>query len=160
MLKNVLDIGRITPFIAASIWIVPVAWADPDPAGYWQFVDDSTGVEIAACADPKVGLCGRIVHLPKAASALPPAQQQQLCNLVMIGALKASAPKGRGELQRFDGWVIDPEERLKTAVPKRHAGSLVLTSEVGARLEVQGSLGIVVERHALMRTIVPGSRCE
>jgi hypothetical protein len=151
---------RITPFLMSSVALVATAQVPVEPTGRWQFVDDNTGIDIAHCADPATGLCARIVRLPKTASGLTEREQRLLCGSLLLGDLKPATNPGRGELVRFQGWVVDPEESLKSATPKRYSARWVLTSPVQARLDVQGPLGIVLESHALMRAVASGSECD
>jgi hypothetical protein len=151
--------GRTTPFIFLPwLGVVAVA-AAAEPTGRWQFVDDGSSVEIAPCTLAADGLCGALVRLPKRAAPVTPAERKQLCGMTMIGSLKAGTPKP-GEQARLLGWVIDPEDLARTNQPKRHAASLVLTSNVSARLDVHGPLNVVLESHRLMRPIAPGPACE
>jgi hypothetical protein len=159
---------RTTPFIALASLVAATATATPsatpsataaEPKGRWLFVDDGSGVEIAPCATAVDGLCGMLVQLPKSAAALSPAQRKQLCGVAMIGALKTATPKA-GEQARLEGWVIDPEDLARTDRPKRYAASLVLTSEVSARLDVHGPFNIVLESHRLLRPVAAAAACE
>jgi hypothetical protein len=155
---------RITPFIAVWLGLTSPALLagphGPDVTGRWQFVDDLSGIEIAACAAPDEGLCARLVVLPKEAAALPDAQRRRLCGATIIGSLKAAKPKWRGELVRLEGWVIDPEDLLKSAKPERHNAAMVLLSGARAKLDVRGPMGLSLESHAMTRSVVPAAACE
>jgi hypothetical protein len=150
---------RTTPFFLAS-WLGLMAVAPAaEPKGRWLFVNDGSGVEIAPCPIATDGLCGALVQLPKSAASITPAERKELCGLTMLGALKAGKPK-KDELLRLEGWVIDPEDLAKTDKPKRYNVSLVMSSDVSARLDIRGPLGIVLESHRLMRPVAAATACE
>jgi hypothetical protein len=150
---------RTTPFILI-FWLsgAPTAWAT-EPTGRWLFVDDGSGVEIKPCPIAASGLRGTLVQLPKSAASLTLAQRKQLCGVTIIGALKIGTPK-LDEKIRLEGWVIDPEDLSKTEHPKRYPTSLIVTSNVSAKLEVRGPFNIVLESYRLIRPVVPGTVCE
>jgi hypothetical protein len=152
-------ISRIAPF-TVLFWLgmSTSSWA-ADPIGQWIFVDDGTGVDIKPCPVSGDGLCGVLFRLPKSATALDPTQRKQLCNITLIGGLKAGTPK-QGEQMRWDGWVIDPEELAKTEQPKHYSSSLILTSKTSARLDVRGLFNLVVESHRLIRPLASTPACE
>ncbi len=152
-------IRRTTPFIFIFLLnVASTAWA-AEPTGRWLFVDDGSGVEIKPCPIAADGLCGTLVQLPKSAASLTPAQRRQLCGVTIIGALKIGTPK-LSEQIRLEGWVIDPEDLSKTEHPKPYAASLVVTSNVSAKLEVRGPFNIVLESYRLIRPVVPAMVCE
>lgn len=151
--------GRTTPFASLLWWGVAAAAMAPEPTGRWLFVDDSSGIEIAACAAATDGLCGTLVQLPKSAAPITGAEREQLCGLTMLGSLKVGEAR-KNELLRLDGWVINPEDLGRTDQPKRYAASLIITSEVSARLDVRGPLNIVLESHRLMRPVAPIAACK
>jgi hypothetical protein len=150
--------GRTTPFLVVSwLGLVMVASA-AEPKGRWLFVDDGSGVEVAPCPIAADGLCGTLVQLPKSSGSISAAERKQLCGLMMFGALKPGKPK-KNELLRLEGWVADPEA-LQTDPPKRYDVSWIMTSDVSARIEVRGPLGIVLESHRLMRPVASAAACE
>jgi hypothetical protein len=155
----VFIIRRTTPFIF-MFWlgVTTKAWA-AEPTGRWLFVDDGSGVEIRPCPIAADGLCGTLVQLPKSAASLTLAQRKQLCGITIIGALKIGTSK-QGEKIRLEGWVIDPEDLSKTEHPKRYATSLVVTSNVSAKLDVRGPFNFVLESYRLIRPVVPAKVCE
>jgi hypothetical protein len=158
-MKFSFNFGRTTPFVVFSWWGIAAAATAPEPTGRWLFVDDGSGIEIAACPAATDGLCGTLVQLPRSAAPITGAERKQLCGLTMLGSLKVGDPK-RNELLRLDGWVLDPETLRRTDQPKRYAASLIITSEVSARLDVRGPLNIVLESHRLMRPVAPVAACE
>lgn len=154
-----LFIGWTTPFMFTT-WPGAVAAASAaQPTGRWLFVDDASGIEIAPCLVASDGLCGTLVKLPKSAEPLAAELRKQLCGLTILGSLKVSKPE-RGERQRLDGWVLNPEDVARTAAPRRYEVSLIVMSEVSAKLEVRGPFGIVLESHRLMRPVAPAVSCE
>jgi hypothetical protein len=155
---NSLFFGRTTPFFLASWLGLVVGASAAEPKGRWLFVDDGSGVEIAPCAIAADGLCGTLVQLPKSVTTITPAERKQLCGLTLLGALKVGKPK-KSELLRLEGWVVDPEDP-QTDPRKRYDVSLIMTSDVSARLEVRGPLGIVLESHRLMRPVVSATACD
>jgi hypothetical protein len=157
--NKALFFRRTTPFFLVS-WLGLVAGASAaEPNGRWLFVDDGSGVEIAPCPVAADGLCGTLVQLPNSAASITPAERKQLCGVTMLGALKVGKPK-KDELIRLEGWVIDPENLAKTAEPTRYDVSMVMTSDVRARLDVRGPLGMVLESHPLMRSPASAPTCK
>ena len=152
-----INMRRTAPFILFFL-VFHGAAAAADPKGLWLFVEDGTGVEVAPCAGTPGELCGVIVQLPRDAATLPPSIQRKLCGAAILGSLKPGQA-ARGVVVRLDGWVIDPEALIEQAHPQRYAASLVLLSDARARLDVRGALDIVLERHELMRAIVPAKKC-
>jgi hypothetical protein len=150
---------RTTPFIFLLWLSVATTALATEPTGRWLFVDDGSGIEIKSCPIAADGLCGMLIHLPKSAASITPAQRKQLCGITMIGALKVGMPKP-GEQTRLEGWVINPEEFAKTDQPKRYATSLIVTSNASARLDVRGPFSFVMESHRLMRPATPVLACE
>lgn len=131
--------------------------AAADPRGYWQFAD-GTGIEVRPCVAAATTLCGVITRLPADAAALPASDREALCGAALLGDLRGAKPE-TGELARLDGWVIDFDSMSSHNVAPRYAASLVVLSETRARLEVRGTLGIVLGRHPLTRAAAPGARC-
>lgn len=159
-MKQTLYFGRTTPFVlAAWLWLAAFAASGVQPTGSWLFVDDASGIEVAPCPLADDGLCGNLVTLPKSAESLATALRRQLCGLTLLGSLKTSIP-GKGERLRLDGWVVDPEDLAHHQTPRRYSASLILLSQVGARLDVRGPLGIVLESHRLMRPVAVAPACE
>lgn len=154
--RKFLLCGRTTPFIlAAAMYVNP---ASAEPRGYWLFVDDGTGIEVHPCSDGAVALCGVIMRLPKDAAALPASDREALCGAALLGDLRPAKTK-EGEHAQLDGLVIDVEAMTREGKAPRYAASFVILSENRARLDVRDTLGIVIERHHLMRSLVPGARC-
>ncbi len=150
---------RIVPFAVAS-WlglVAPVFAAELK--GLWLFVDDGSGVEIGPCPIAANGLCGTLVQLPKSAASIAAAERKQLCGMTLLGELKAGKPK-KDELLRLDGWVLNPEDLAQTDKPKRYDASLIMISEVSARLDVRGPFSIVMESHKLKRALASPRVCE
>jgi hypothetical protein len=129
------------------------------PNGQWLFVSDGSGIDIGPCPIAADGLCGVLVKLPKATTPITPTERKQLCGMTMLGSLKFAAPKP-SEQFRLDGWVLDPEDLARTDQPKRYSASFVMTSDMNARLDIRGSLNIVIESHRLMRPVAPSPACE
>ena len=152
-----INMRRTAPFIILML-VFHGAVAAADPRGLWLFVEDGTGVEVAPCAGTPGELCGVIVQLPRDAAALPVSSQSKLCGAVLMGSLKPGQAV-RGEVVRLDGWVIDPEALFEQAHPQRYAASLVLLSDVRARLDVRGAFDVVLESHELVRAIAPAKKC-
>lgn len=149
-------IGRTTPFIFVAGLFVNPAFATP--RGHWLFVDDGTGIEVRSCDDGAAALCGVITRLPKDAVALHASDREALCGAALLGDLRPAKAKD-GESARFDGWVVDIEAMTGDGRAPRYAASFVVLSETRARLDVRDTLGIVIERHQLLRAVVPGTRC-
>lgn len=128
------------------------------PGGQWLFTDDGTGIEIRPCANANAEWCAALVTLPRDADRLPPAERALLCGSLVMGDLRPTAD--RTQVKRLEGWIVDPLERLEGAKePVRHAATLTLTSDAQACIEVHGPAGIVVERYALVRSIIPRTAC-
>jgi hypothetical protein len=157
-MRNPLFFGRTTPFISALLLGPLAVAAVAEPKGRWLFVDDGSVVEIAPCPITADGLCGTLVQLPKRAAPISALERKRLCGLTMLGALEVGKPK-KDELLRLEGWVVDPEDP-QTDPPKRYGASVIMTSDVSARLDVRGPLGIVLESHRLMRPVASATACE
>lgn len=128
------------------------------PGGQWLFADDGTGIEIRPCANANAEWCATLVTLPRDADQLPPAERALLCGSLVMGNLRPTAD--RTQIQRLEGWIVDPQERLESGnEPVHHAATLTLTSDAQACVEVKGPAGIVVGRYALMRSVVPRAAC-
>jgi hypothetical protein len=148
-----------TPFIFALAFSATQAASTAQVAGRWLFVDDGSGIEIAPCPIATDGMCGALVQLPKSTANVTPDQRKQLCGFMMLGALKLTKPK-KEELLRFDGWVVNPEDLAKTDRPKQYDVSLILISDLSARLDVRGPLGIVLETYRLTRSSTLTQVCQ
>lgn len=153
---NTLNLfGRCTP----SIFIVLRATAaSSGTAGVtgWS-ADDGTVIDVRPCTETSPDLCATITKLSDSTANLQPAQQASLCGSLLMGDLCPA--KSSAHSMRLDGWIVDPEERMTTNEPERHAATLSLVSNNQARIEVRGSLGIVVESYRLSRLIVPVGTC-
>lgn len=142
-----------------STLLLASACTEPDVTGHWQFVEDGSVVQIAPSSPPDPKWCAKLVRLSKEAAALPPEERRALCGLVIVGDLKPAKNQRKGEPPRLEGWVLDPEELLKSEKAERYPASLVLVSEERARLDVHGPAGVFYASYVLWRVQAPSEPC-
>lgn len=157
MCKIRLLFGRTTPFIVLTGLFATPALAEP--RGHWLFIGDGTGIEVNSCEDGAAALCGVITRLPKSAATLPPEDRKAVCGVALLGDLRPAKAKD-GERARLDGWVIDVDSMTPEGKAPRYAANFVVLSETRARVDVRGALGIVLERHQLMRALTTITNCK